>query len=182
MQTSHRAERAKEIGKKLISLSENKDFIQFCQDITTLLNACFDTIKRCTLSSTKRDRLWKAYIKVATEQIPSLWKQFCSHVNFTDQDPLLIQSVIKYVFENMLEEYFCSTPELPASRPTEEQFTSEELNALRYACGYVAHKLLKKYEKRGGDKANQFEMCLSEMSVVGDSSDLLAYTTNGLTW
>lgn len=42
----------------------------------------------------------------------------------------------------------------------EKQFTHEELNALRYACGYVGFKLLKKYEKRSGKKADQFEMCL----------------------
>ena len=180
-QTSQRAERAQDIGRKLLSLSssENKEFVKFCEDITTLLISCFDSAKRCTLNSTKRDRLWKAYVRVCTEQIPSLWKQFGTKVNFTatEQDPLLIQSTIKYVFENMLKEYFGSTRAVPASRPADEQFTPDELNALRYACGYVPHKLLKKYEKRGDEKANQFEMCLSEMSVAGDSSDLLAYTT-----
>ena len=164
-QTSQRAERAQDIGRKLLPLSSSISY--------------FDSAKRCTLNSTKRDRLRKAYIRVCTEQIPSLWKQFGTEVNFTatEQDPLLIQSTIKYVFENILKEYFGSARAVPASRPADEQFTPDELKALRYACGYVPHKLLKKYEKRGDVKANQFEVCLSEMSVAGDPSDLLSYTT-----
>ena len=35
-----------------------------------------------------------------------------------------------------------------------------ELNALRYASGYVPHALLKKYEKRCGSKYNSFIECL----------------------
>lgn len=55
-------------------------------------------------------------------------------------------------------------------------FTSDELNVMRYACGYVAHSLLKKYEKRAGEKFSQFVVCLGEMAVVGEGEDLLAYT------
>lgn len=90
-QTSQRAERAQDVGKKLLSLStsENKEFVKFCEAITALLISCFDSAKRCKLNSTKRDRLWKAYIRVCTEQISSLWKQFGAEVNFTttEQDP-----------------------------------------------------------------------------------------------
>ena len=101
------------------------------------------------------------------------------------KDPLLMQSTIKTVFEDLLSKYFsqvgasCST-ECERELEEEPQFTQEELNALRYACGYVPHKLLKKYEKRTGKKADQFEMCLGEMSVAGGWTDLRTYTTKWL--
>ena len=47
---------------------------------------------------------------------------------------------------------------------------------MRYACGYVSHRLLKKFEKRKGDKFFQFVHCLGEMAVVGERGDVLAYT------
>ncbi len=75
----------------------------------------------------------------------------CQH----EKDPLLLQSTIKTISENLLSKYF---GQVGASSSTEFEpeeaplFTQEELNALRYACGYVPHKLLKKYEKRTGKK------------------------------
>ena len=53
--------------------------------------------------------------------------------------------------------------------------SSDELNVLRYACGYVAHNLLKRYEKKTGDIAQQYVTCLGEMAVEGEGDDLLAY-------
>ncbi len=55
------------------------------------------------------------------------------------------------------------------------------LNAMRYACGYVPHKLLKKYEKRSGEKCGEkYTKCLGDMAVIGEegeeSDDLLLYT------
>ena len=48
--------------------------------------------------------------------------------------------------------------------------------------GYVAHKLLKKYEKEHDDsgKFAQYEMCLGNMAVFGDTSDFTKYTTEWL--
>ena len=57
-----------------------------------------------------------------------------------------MQSVARLVFEDLLKEYFGCSETRTADAGSE--FTRDELNALRYACGYVTHKLLKKYEKR----------------------------------
>ena len=58
----------------------------------------------------------------------------------------------------------------------ELQLTKDELNALQYASGYVTVKLLKKYEKehsrrKFGAKAEQFEMCLGNMSIADEETD-----------
>jgi coiled-coil and C2 domain-containing protein 1 len=55
--------------------------------------------------------------------------------------------------------------------------TEDELNALQYAAGYVPHALLKKYEKRSGEKYAAFTECLGDMAVGSeDTSDFLEYT------
>ena len=64
----------------------------------------------------------------------------------------------------------------PKDQPSE--LTKDELNSMQYACGYVPHQLLKKYEKRNGTKYSQFVECLGNMAVVSEESsrDLLSYT------
>ena len=55
--------------------------------------------------------------------------------------------------------------------------TPDELNAMQYACGYVPHKLLKKYEMRRGQKAKCFVECLGNMAVVSDDSHDTSFHT-----
>ena len=52
--------------------------------------------------------------------------------------------------------------------------SGDELNALRYAAGFVSHSLLKRFEKRKGEKFSRFITCLG---VVGEGSDIRSYTT-----
>ena len=62
------------------------------------------------------------------------------------------------------------------------ELPSDELNALRYACGYVPYALLKWYEKRSSNKYDEFIECLGEMAVHSDvgSEDFLSYTREWL--
>ena len=54
--------------------------------------------------------------------------------------------------------------------------SSEEENAVRYACGYVAMKLMKQFEKKDSPKGAQFVECLSHMVISGEESSFYAYT------
>ena len=45
---------------------------------------------------------------------------------------------------------------------------SEEENAVRYASGYVAMKLMKEFMKEDSEKAAQFVECLSNMAIEGE--------------
>ena len=93
-------------------------------------------------------------------------------------DPLLEQSVYQECFEIILREYFenCTRKCGSISKPSIDSISSYELNVLRYACGYVAQKLLKCYEKKPGDTAEQYVACLGEMAVQGEGDDFLSYT------
>ena len=77
-------------------------------------------------------------------------------------------------------EYFTDALMVATSRsivvPVAASLNAEEENALRYVSGYVALKLMRKYQKEGSEKAIQFVECLSNMAVVGDESSFYNYT------
>lgn len=53
---------------------------------------------------------------------------------------------------------------------------SGEKNAVQYASGYVAMKVLKHYKTGKGTKDRQYVDCLSNMAVSGDDQSYYAYT------
>ena len=94
----------------------------------------------------------------------------------TIDDSLLEQSIYQEVFEIVVKENFdCSSCESTA-RCTVDSISPDELNVLCYASGYVACKLLERYEKKHRDVVEQYVMCLGEMAVEGEGANLLAYT------
>ena len=60
------------------------------------------------------------------------------------------------------------------------QLTADETNVIRYVGGYVALKLLQKYEKKAGNVASWYVHCLGEMPVEGEGEDVLMYTRKWL--
>ena len=92
-----------------------------------------------------------------------LWKGFLSSIEVDYDNQLLQQSVNQKVFEIILPEQF---PSLTDHSPrVQEPLSKDELNALQYACGYIPHALLKRYEKRTGSKFDKFTDCLGDVAV-----------------
>ena len=54
-------------------------------------------------------------------------------------------------------------PEDQMKQTCHMSLSTDELNALRYACGYVPHNLLKKFQDRSGTKFDQFVECLDSV-------------------
>ena len=74
-----------------------------------------------------------------------------------------------------MSEYFASQSAHSSesvATPVELHVTSDELNAMRYACGYVPCSLLKKYETKGGDIYSQYVQCLGHMAVEGEGYNI----------
>lgn len=68
----------------------------------------------------------------------------------------------------------CSQSTGACSLPTGvPNLTKDEENVIRYAAGYVALELLKKYEV----STPEYVECPSTMAVAGDDSNLLEYTS-----
>ena len=79
------------------------------------------------------------------------------------------------LYEDLIRSHLSSQSTVQSCRtPTQvPQLTSDEENIIRYAAGYVAFKLLKKYEL----SKPEFVECLSTMAVSGDDSGLLEYSS-----
>lgn len=93
-------------------------------------------------------------------------------------DQLLEQSVNQEVFEVCVHEYFTECCSSSAATLTDVRpLTADEMNVIRYVCGYVACPLLKGYEKQKVKTvvSSQFIDCLGEMAVEGEGDDVLTY-------
>lgn len=95
-----------------------------------------------------------------------------------DYSPVLFQSLLNEIFKAFLRDYFTSK----ASSNSQTSFSKselkiDELNTLRYVCGYVVRTLLKKYEGMDDEVYSQFEQCLGQMAVTIDDSDDFIDTT-----
>jgi len=155
---------------------------KFSEDILTYLK---DQVKSVADKykgiNKKREKLWSLFHKIRMgSKLSSLWTDFIEKLGIIIEDRLLEQSFYQELFEVVIKEYFeCSRPESTAKSKV-DSISPDELNVLCYACGYVARKLLKCYEKKHGDIAQQYVTCLSEMAVDGDGDDLLGYTKHWL--
>ena len=84
-----------------------------------------------------------------------------------------MQSLYDEIYSLLVKEYFSSIAvQSPSSASAAVSFTDDELNAMRYACGYIPHVLLKKYEVRDGNIFAQYVECLGNMAVEGEGDNL----------
>ena len=91
-------------------------------------------------------------------------------------DPITMQSVFQQLFENSVIAHFASLSSHVDTQIDTSELTFDDLNVLRYACGFVAHSLLKKFDKRKGQKYALFVDCIGEIAVAGDGENVLEYT------
>ena len=182
--TTSRAGTVQKMSKLLLDLPENNlAFNTFCDCLVGTLRRNFQKVGRCRSNATKRERLWRSFHKQSVEELPSKWKNLYMSLSLVDvEENLFNQTVNVVVYKQLLKQHFA------ADRPSkggvdadqEIQLSKDEMNALRYASGYVPMKLLKKYEKKGkkfGKKAEQFEMCLGNMAVTSQETDFTQYTS-----
>ena len=172
----------KYFGQQVISKVTGGDreielFDLFCTNLTTKLTELFDSAIKCRTPDTKKTKCLSSFHQLRKECIPKLWNDLFLQLNLAGpQDHFFAQSVTQELFRQMMVDHFTSESQ---SQPHKEtKFTSDELNVMRYACGFVPHKLLLRYEKRPGDKYKNFVACLGDMAVVGENDDLdfLGYT------
>ena len=170
-----RSAKVQQVGESILARSVEKCevFHEFCLKLIEFMrqeiaNAC----KRLKCTSSKRSRLWCNFHKHRTDPkgcLILLWKEMIEDLEVdssesssgAEEDPLLMQAVLRLLFEDCMTEYFVKEKEGASARSTVRdkaaELTSDEMNTLRYACGYVAHSLLKKFEKRkGGNTQNLF--------------------------
>jgi hypothetical protein len=182
--TTTRAVAVQNLGKCMVKLPENNlAFNNFCAYLVGTLKKNFQVVGRCRSSATKREHLWRAFHKQSVEELPSKWNGLYRSLNLTDKvENLFDQTVNLVLYEQLLKEHFAV--ERTPKDTVEIQLSKDELNALRYASGYVPRKILKKYEKKGEKerkriekKLEQFEMCLGNMAVTNEETDFAEYSS-----
>ena len=188
MSTTALAEAVKKVGRHVLELPPSSvAFNSFCDDVVKTMRNSFQKVGRCRSNSTKRERLWRAFHKQSVEQLPSKWKKLYTSLNIEGMaEQLFDQTVNVVIYEQLMKEHFVLCTGRPSrnigNRDQEVQLSKDEMNALRYASGYIVMKILKKYEKEHvrkklGIKAEQFEMCLGNMAVAGDETDYTECTS-----
>ena len=179
---SQRFDDMKVFGGTLIARVMKNDtnlelFDNFCiKYVGTIDNIFASLSKRIRSPTTKRTRAWTSFHQERQNNLPKLWHNLLGVLNL-EENSLFTQSVNQELFQQKLKEYLSDAGQQPKAIDNHEvQVTSDEVNAMRYACGYIPHNLLKKYEKVKGPKARHFVDCLGSMAVVSEESDLLSYT------
>ena len=182
---SSRSDKMRQFGglfmAKIVEDDDQIDlFDTFCDTIVSEINKIFTGLsKRIRCPSTKRTRLWSAFHDRRQTKLLEPWQDLFSKQGISEgQDQLFMQSVNQELFQLMLVDYMEDKEKTRASSDQQITLSTDELNAMQYACGYVPHKLIKRYESRRGTKVRRFVECLGNMAVVCEDSDpdLLAYT------
>ena len=107
-----------------------------------------------------KEKVQRKFHALRVQRLPIIWKKITDTARIPALPALDYQAISRHLFNYFLVEYY---KVLKPSTQTLSGVTilAEEENAIRYACGYVAMKLKKRFEKRNGEKASQFMECLS---------------------
>ena len=177
-------ERTREILQRSTTSEANrKVFGAFSENVTAFLEQQIRQIcDRLKTATTKRTKLWELLHRIRSDKggvLNSKWNELLVSLKIEVFDIIVMQSVYEELFTRLIKEELskghsaCNTSEEVIS----VRLSQDEVNALRYAAGFVPHSLLKRFEKRKGEKYSQFTTCLGEMAVISEESDILSYTT-----
>ena len=152
-------------------------FNQFAKTLNEVLKVPVQkATAKCTQSlQSQRAKLWMAFHEIRASTLPKVWRSFLSDIGCEDMtDPLFPQLVNQHLFEEIVKsQYEICTSE---QRPVRRVLSKDEENVIRYACGYVSMRLLRKFKRTQGNKAASFVECLSHMAIEGPEESLLKYT------
>lgn len=113
---------------------------EFSSWLLSTLKACVP----CNISSTRmREKMWSAYHQLrCSSSYVSKWQCFLKQSLGVESHPILYQSIGNAILDQVVTEK-CHVSDTLSS--TEQpSITEQELNALRYAAGYIPRALSKK--------------------------------------
>lgn len=126
------------------------------------------------LVSISRAQALSSFHQLSLTTLKDLWRQLFTELDVATVQALTTQSVNRHLFNVILLETKSSSSLSCEATPV--VMGSEEENAVRYASGYVAMKLMKDLMKKDTESAAQSVECLSHMAVDGEEADFYAYT------
>ena len=147
------------LGARLLDLTETdvtctSVFKKFSDYLVDTLRKNFRSAGRFRSRAAQREHLWTAFHRQSVKELPSKWKELYAALNIVDMAENLFHSTVNItVYEQLLRET-CPAQRSPMVS-IEAQLSKDELNALRYASGYVPMKILKKNEKKGRERKKE---------------------------
>ncbi len=135
----------------------------FAQELLQLLMECLATQQ--LPQGAVREKMWEAYHKLRTSAVfKSMWVQFLETSAAVGACPIFYQYVTDRLFKAMIMHHFPVSPEAVNGAEPEIGLTYEEINALRYAAGYVPRALRTKLERGSHPLKEELVLCLYEMT------------------
>ena len=180
-------------GKKTLDLlqyleqAEHEQLADISIHLIDRINSCI-TAAQNRLPSSAQGNMWSAFHQLrSSSEIHKVWCRFIarsipSHVH-CEESQLVLQLLMDRILKKLLENQAKAVKKYESSEPV-RPLTSLESNAVRYMAGYVAIKLLKRYQKptKHPDlkiKHQLFVKVLREMQAAnqpGDVDTLSDYT------
>ena len=169
-----RTEMLKQYAHKLsviVDKEENqKIFAEFSVNLIDTLNSTLE-MKEPAIVQKLKENIWIEYAAIRANKLPELWNNFLASINCSNlgNDPLLTELVNEQIFEGLLEKVFKIYDSKPTSTIASVRigtnFSKDEENVIRYACGYVVRKLMQKFlnQKNNEIKGAAFVESLSRM-------------------
>lgn len=155
-----------------ISDEENLDrFEEFSQKLIDCLEQTYSSAAGCAINF--KVQIWRHFHGTRLTTLCDIWKNFLDALK-CDIDPLVQQFVNQELYSSIIKSR-CGCHRTIAAKAA--SMSTEELNIVRYAAGYVPYALLKKHERRLSESSACFVECLSSMAVNGEESSFLDYTS-----
>ena len=128
-----------------------------------------------TKLSTFQEQSLRKFHCLRIDMLPLIWQTLAEGLELPPVNAFQQQAVNRYLFERLLVKSGKSlAASVTASKPR-TQLTVEEDNAVQYAGGYVAMKLLNKYKDHSSGIAVEYVDCLSNMACSGQESSFHDY-------
>ena len=163
------AGRRHENSSRIVVLSKNERGERFCGNLVFTLQSYLPPVDR-TCIETAKYRTLKTFHSVHLTQLPGLWVTLFFDISLDRISPLLLQTVNRRMFEDLMIEHFkdCLTGAAWSGDFTQvaTPLNAEQENGLCCVTGYVALKLMRKYEKeKKSERTTQFVEFLSNMAI-----------------
>ena len=100
----------------------------------------------------------------------SLWGTFLRKAGISEVSPIFVQFVGHFIFKKLIMIHYPVAESIPELHiiPEDTGFTYEEVNAIRYAAGWVARTLKNRLVKSAHPLKDDLQLCLWDLLDDGD--------------
>ena len=138
--------------------------------LCTNLRSCIPARGQFKSVQARREQMWSNYHQVRCSSVYiSAWKIFLCQNLGTPGHAIFLQCVGDRIFKSLIKKSFpVIQQEAEVDNTITPTISHQEMNALRYAAGYVPRALRKKLKKSANPLKGQLFLCLTDLLDDGD--------------